>query len=84
MHTNMILDPIFHPVLDPCLNTPELDVLMFKKTQIMKGLTMNLVLGLFKQCSRVQIFYFSVERNLMDVALTSYGINFKIINLDLF
>ena len=24
MHANQILDPIFHQVLDPCLNTPEL------------------------------------------------------------
>ena len=23
MHANQILDPIFHQVLDPCLNTPE-------------------------------------------------------------
>ena len=23
MHENQILDPIFHQVLDPCLNTPE-------------------------------------------------------------
>ena len=25
MHANLILDPIFHPVLDPCLNTPEIE-----------------------------------------------------------
>ena len=24
MHANQILDPIFHQVLDPCLNTPEI------------------------------------------------------------
>ena len=29
---------------------------MFKKPQNLKGLTVNLVQGLFKQCSRVQIF----------------------------
>ena len=23
MHANQLLDPIFHQVLDPCLNTPE-------------------------------------------------------------
>ena len=57
---------------------------MFKKPQNLKGLTVNLVLGLFKQCSRVQIFFaFFVERVLW-IALTFYGINFKITNLDLF
>ena len=40
---------------------------MFKKQQNLKGLTVNLVIGLFKQCSRVQIFcLFFVERNPMD------------------
>ena len=39
---------------------------MFRKTQNMKGLTVILVLGLLKQCSRVQIFSFFVERILMD------------------
>ena len=39
---------------------------MFKKPQHLKGLTVNLVQGLFKQYSRVQIFLFFVERNLMD------------------
>ena len=39
---------------------------MFKKPQNLKGLTVNLVQGLFKQCSRVQIFLLFVERNLMD------------------
>ena len=29
---------------------------MFKKTQNLKGLTANFVLGLSEQCSRVQIF----------------------------
>ena len=29
---------------------------MFKKSQNLKALTVNLVLGLFKQCSRVQNF----------------------------
>ena len=42
-------------------------LLMFKKSQNLKGLTVNLVLGLFKQCSHVRIFFcFLVERNLMD------------------
>ena len=40
---------------------------MFKKPQNLKGLTVNLTLGVFKQCSRVQIsFLFFVERMLMD------------------
>ena len=39
---------------------------MLKKPQILKGLTVNLVQDLLKQCSHVQIFYFFVERNLMD------------------
>ena len=30
---------------------------MFKKPQNKKGLTVNLVLGLFEQCSRIQIFF---------------------------
>ena len=34
---------------------------MFKKPQNLKGLTMNLVLGLFKQCSCIQIFFASLE-----------------------
>ena len=39
---------------------------MFQKVQNLKGLTVNLVQGLFKQCSHVQIFCFFVEQNLMD------------------
>ena len=39
---------------------------MFKKSQNLKGLIMNLVQGIFKQYSRVQIFFFFVERILMD------------------
>ena len=39
---------------------------MFKTPQDLKSLTVNLTLGLFKQCSRVQIFCFFVERILMD------------------
>ena len=39
---------------------------MLKKPQNLKGLTVNLVPGLFKQCSLVQIFFFFVERILMD------------------
>ena len=40
---------------------------MLKNPQNLKGLTVNLVLGLFKQCSRVQIFLgVFVERNSMD------------------
>ena len=39
---------------------------MFEKPQNLKGLTVNLVLGLFKRCSYVQIFFFFVEQILMD------------------
>ena len=40
---------------------------MFKNPANLKGLTVNLVQNLFKQCSHIQIFlYFFVERNLMD------------------
>ena len=40
---------------------------MFKEPQSLKGLTVNLVLGLFKQqCSCFQTFAFCVERILMD------------------
>ena len=40
---------------------------MFKKPQNLRGLNVNLVLGLFKQCSRVQIFFaFLAERILLD------------------
>ena len=42
---------------------------MFKKPQNLKGLTVNLVQGLLKQCSHVQIFLlFFAERNLMDTS----------------
>ena len=36
---------------------------MFKKPQNLKGLTVSLVLGLFKQCSRVQIFLLFCRTN---------------------
>ena len=40
---------------------------MFKKSENLKGLTMNLVLVFLKQCSRVQIFFcFFVERIRID------------------
>ena len=40
---------------------------MFKKTGNFKGLTVNHVLGLFKESSRVQIFFcYFVEPILMD------------------
>ena len=54
---------------------------MFEKPQNLKGLTVNLVLGLFKQCS--DFFAFLWNESLW-IALTWYGINFKITNLDLF
>ena len=39
---------------------------MFKKPQNLKGLIVNLVLGLFKQCSAFRFFCFFVERILLD------------------
>ena len=54
---------------------------MFKNPQNLKGLTVNLVLGLFKQCSHIQMFLFFF---CPWIALTFCGINFKITNLDLF
>ena len=39
-------------------------LLMFKKPQNFKGLTVNLVIGLFKQCSRVQMFLLFSKTNL--------------------
>ena len=36
---------------------------MFKKPQNLKGLTVNLILGLFKQCSRTQIFLLFCRTN---------------------
>ena len=39
---------------------------MLIKPQNLKGLTVNLVLGLFKQCSRVQNFFAFFGINLMD------------------
>ena len=56
---------------------------MFKKTQNLKGLTLNLVLGIFKQCPRVQILFSFLNENLW-IGLSCYGTNFKITNLDLF
>ena len=55
---------------------------MFKKPQNSKGLTVNL--GLFKQCSHVQIFFAFPWDESLWIVLTLYGINFKITNLDLF
>ena len=56
---------------------------MFKKPKNLKGLTVNLVKGLFEQCSRVHIFAFLLNETLR-IAFTRYRINFKITNLDLF
>ena len=56
---------------------------MFKIPQNLKGLTVNLAQGLFKQCSHFQLFSFFVEGNLMDSS-SYYGINYKITNLDFF
>ena len=49
---------------------------MFKKPQNLKGLTVNLTLGHFKQFSHVQIFCFFVERILMDNSYTLWN-NFQ-------
>ena len=57
---------------------------MFKKPQNLKGLTVNLVQGLFKQCSHVQILFAFLWNEAVWIALTYYGINFKITNLDSF
>ena len=54
---------------------------MFKKPQNLKGLTVNLVQGLLKQ--RVFFLLFVADKSFW-IALTFYGINFKISNLDLF
>ena len=39
---------------------------MFKEPQNLKGLTLNIVQGLYKQCSHIQTLCFFVERILMD------------------
>ena len=57
---------------------------MFKNPKNLKGLTVNLVLGLFKQCSRVQVFFAFLWNEFLWIALTFYGINLKFTNLDLF
>ena len=59
---------------------------MFKKLQILKGVTVNLVEWLFKQSSRVKMFFFLLflQNESSRIALTFYGISFKITNLDLF
>ena len=48
-------------------------LLIFKKTQNLKYLTVNIAQGLLKQCSHVQIFCFFVERNLMDSSYTLWN-----------
>ena len=55
---------------------------MFKKPQNLKGFTMNLTLGLFKQCFRVQVFFIFVERILMDSSYILWN-KFQGTNLDL-
>ena len=39
---------------------------MFQKSQTLQGFTVNLVLGHYKQCSRVQIFLLFVGQVLVD------------------
>ena len=47
---------------------------MFKNPQNLKGLTVNLVQGLFKQCSRVQIFLlFCRTKPYMDSSYTLWN-----------
>ena len=41
---------------------------MFEKPLKFKGLTVNLVLGHFQQCSRLQILFFFLELILMDIS----------------
>ena len=58
---------------------------MFKKSQHLKGLTVNLVLGLFEQCSRIEIhigFFYRTNPYGYLSHLTEK--NFKITNLDVF
>ena len=57
---------------------------MFKKPQNLNSLRMNLVLGLFKQCSHIQTSFAFLQNESSWVALTFYGINLKITKLDLF
>ena len=57
---------------------------MFEKPQNLKGLTVNLILGFFEQCSHVQNFFAFLQSAFLWIALTFYGINSKITNLDLF
>ena len=39
---------------------------MFEKPENLKGFTVNLILGLFKKCSRFQIFLLFEEQIVMD------------------
>ena len=58
---------------------------MFKKPQNLKGLTVNIVLGLFETMfSRSDFFLAFLWNKSLWTALTFYGINSKITNLDLF
>ena len=57
---------------------------MFKKPKNLKGLTVNLIQGLFKQCSHVQSFLLFLQNETLWIALTYYKANFKITNLDSF
>ena len=50
---------------------------MFKKPQNLKGLTVNLVQGLFRQCSHFFFFAFLLNKTLW-IALSYHRINFKI------
>ena len=56
---------------------------MFKKRQNLKGLTVNLVLGLLNNVPMFKFFCFLYSEALW-IVLTSYGINFKLTNLESF
>ena len=54
---------------------------MFKNPQNFKGFTVKIVLGLFKQCFSVQVFFCLFENESLWVALTFYGNKFQVYQL---
>ena len=55
------------------------------KTSKLEGFDRESSPGPFKQCSHVQMFFLAFSwKESLGIALTFYGINFKITNLDLF
>ena len=55
---------------------------MFLKT-VNLGLTVNIILGLFKQCSCVQIFFAFLQNERVGIILRCHETNSKIAKLDL-